>query len=167
MTKFYLPMFHTGQVMTYVNILIHYYPQLLKEQISGPRRLMKGASLARMHVQFSQDLPGTFDVRSQTRKNRIYTVDPENRTCSCPDSRAGYVCKHRIAVVIASRGSDLAWKLQGEFSRDMPGRWEIESGKYLPFPRDEFNNPYFPGEEPKRAEPVLVPRTRKDTPANV
>ena len=40
--------------------------------------------------------PGEFDVRASN--NGWYHVNTKAKTCTCPDSQHGHVCKHRLAV---------------------------------------------------------------------
>jgi SWIM zinc finger len=39
---------------------------------------------------------GEFDVRASS--GGWYHVDTNNKSCTCPDSQRGNICKHRIAV---------------------------------------------------------------------
>ena len=40
--------------------------------------------------------PGEFDVRASSGRG-WYHVNTKARTCTCPDSKKGHVCKHRLA----------------------------------------------------------------------
>src|SRR5438270_95069 len=43
-------------------------------------------------------------VPSQTGTDRIYRVDPQKQTCTCPDHQeAGFKCKHLFAVEITMK----------------------------------------------------------------
>ena len=59
-------------------------------------RLERGLDLAKSgHVAVTNQ-EGFFKVLS-SQYQRSYRVDLNQRTCTCPDSEAGYICKHRIA----------------------------------------------------------------------
>ncbi len=48
--------------------------------------------------------PDCWLVPSQTESDRIYRVDPEKQTCTCPDHQdAGHKCKHLYAVEITAQ----------------------------------------------------------------
>jgi hypothetical protein len=51
------------------------------------------------------DHPGEYLVLS-SRKDRWYTVNTDTRSCTCPDSRADRVCKHRLAIGFHIQGPD-------------------------------------------------------------
>lgn len=81
-----------------------------RERINGRFERGKAIALAG-EVSFTDD-PEVFKVRSQsTRGDYRYTVtlDPDNRSCSCPDVDAPYhVCKHVIAAYILQKALELA-----------------------------------------------------------
>jgi len=54
--------------------------------------------LAANAIRKSFDLPGVWEVKSESVGNRWYQIEPARKTCSCPDHRAGHLCKHRLAV---------------------------------------------------------------------
>jgi len=61
-------------------------------------RLERGLNLALYgHVSVT-DNDGVFIVASGSKKDQQYTVDLNNKTCNCPDSQAGFSCKHRVAA---------------------------------------------------------------------
>ncbi len=60
-------------------------------------RLARGLKMAKDGSVSVTDEPGKFLVKSAGVKNRQYEVDLDARTCTCPDSRKGNSCKHRIA----------------------------------------------------------------------
>lgn len=103
MTK-YLPPHTAEQTRAYANVLVYSFPRLL--EAAGEKRITKGAQLARWSVRHNEH-PGHYEVESQSRNNGYYLVIPKERSCTCPDSRAGNVCKHRIAVAIQTIAVDL------------------------------------------------------------
>ena len=81
-----------------------------RERINGRFERGKAIALA-CQVAFTDD-PQVFKVRSQsTRGDYRYTVtlNPDNRSCSCPDIDAPYrVCKHVIAAYILQKALALS-----------------------------------------------------------
>jgi hypothetical protein len=75
------------------------YPAVVSR--SGQRIQAAARILAANALRNSFDIPGVWEVKSESVGNRWYRVDPARRTCSCPDSKAGHMCKHRIAVGFA------------------------------------------------------------------
>lgn len=64
-----------------------------------PARVEKAVQIASKHgmIYNAQCKPGEFDVRN-SKGNGWYHVDTHAKTCTCPDSRQGHTCKHRLAV---------------------------------------------------------------------
>ena len=46
-----------------------------------------------------------FSVRSE-KGNHAYLVNLDQSSCTCPDSRKGHVCKHRIAAYLIEQAND-------------------------------------------------------------
>jgi hypothetical protein len=61
------------------------------------------------------DRVGVFLVMSEHRAYTWYEVDVNRHTCTCPDSRQGNVCKHRLAIGMHLFGSD--WSAEAEKNR--------------------------------------------------
>ena len=100
---------------SYAHVLVYFFPQLLS--LAGKDRITRGIQLARLSVAYGER-PGLFDVTSQTLENGSYEVDTKERTCTCKDSQAGNICKHRIAVAIKTQASDLLFELTREHISD-------------------------------------------------
>ena len=49
---------------------------------------------------------------SQRDNRHSYLVDTDDRSCECPDHRAGFICKHRIAVAAFTIAPGLVEKLE-------------------------------------------------------
>lgn len=67
----------------------------VSQRLNG--RLERGLEMARNGAVRPLDQPRCFLVRSSDGK-RHYEVDLNARSCTCPDSHKGNVCKHRIAA---------------------------------------------------------------------
>lgn len=82
------------------------YPRL------DPKRVVRALEIVRKHnalpARYNKDgmpiQPGNklYIVRSESNWGYYY-VDTVERTCTCPDSQKGNVCKHRIAVFLITR----------------------------------------------------------------
>lgn len=62
-----------------------------------------------------------YSVRSQSGQH-TYLVNLDNRFCTCPDSRKGHVCKHRIAAYLIEQASQAVREVSPELStaRELP-----------------------------------------------
>jgi len=72
------------------------YPQAAAA--AGNRVESAARILAANAIRKSFDLPGIWEVKSESVSNRWYQIEPARKTCTCPDHRAGHLCKHRLAV---------------------------------------------------------------------
>lgn len=89
-------MFSPSQVDFVKESFVVHYPQTAK--IAGSRVDKASRILLAGNVRKSSEFPGLYEVKSESVGNRWYVVDPANKSCTCPDSRDGHLCKHRIAV---------------------------------------------------------------------
>lgn len=112
----------------YAHVLVHFYPQLLS--LSGEGRISRGVQLARLSVAYGEH-PNLYDVESQSKQNASYEVDTVRKTCTCPDSRAGHICKHRIAVAIKTIAVDLLSKLTHKYIRSPQILEDIMQGREI------------------------------------
>ena len=67
-----------------------------------------------------------YSVRSQ-RGQHTYLVNLDKSFCSCPDSRKGHVCKHRIASYLIEQASEATQEVSPELSAVR----ELQSGRGL------------------------------------
>ena len=79
------------------------YRTLAKEAVRkfgiDPNRVIKAIDIAQSHnmIYNAKCNPGEFDVRSHNGRG-WYHVNTRAKSCTCPDSRSGHICKHRVAV---------------------------------------------------------------------
>jgi hypothetical protein len=80
------------------------FPQVVAA--SGELRLASAVNLAAAGKVRSSGAAGVYIVQSESNPAGLYTVDTNSHSCTCPDhghhSGAGVVCKHRLAVALAS-----------------------------------------------------------------
>jgi len=62
------------------------------------------------------DQPNTYLVKAGSRAG-WYTVDLNTHTCTCPDARAGNLCKHRLSIGCKLYGPDWAVPAQRAHAR--------------------------------------------------
>jgi hypothetical protein len=72
-----------------------HYPQLA-DRCNG--RIERAVEIvSRVGACRTDPRPGIWLVESQSG-NGYYEVNTETRTCTCPDSQKGNLCKHRLAI---------------------------------------------------------------------
>jgi len=102
------------QAYAYARALLFIFPQLLSRTSDG--RIERASRIVRSPI-FPNHLPGCYEVPSESMigtdaRRVIYIVDTLHRTCTCPDSAKGYICKHRLAVALSTHGPEAIRKLQ-------------------------------------------------------
>jgi hypothetical protein len=125
-TQYFMPALSQDHVRALANVLVHFFPQLLAQ--SGQQRIERGCQIAQLSVSPGHSA-NVYEVKSQSMSNAYYEVDIKAKTCTCPDSAKGNVCKHRIAVAIRTVAGELLHKLQME-NLQTPHVWnEIVQGR--------------------------------------
>ena len=81
--------------------LFESFSEKLKESLNG--RQDRALKLA-IEGHVSHKAGRIYSVRSEDGKH-AYLVDLEARACTCPDSRNGHVCKHRLAAYLIEQAS--------------------------------------------------------------
>jgi len=112
---------HPDAARLFADLLLQKYPRL----VEGNGRLARAVEIAghgSAPIRIGTDWPGTYEVYSLTRPGSYYIVDPRRRSCTCPDSQKGAVCKHRLAVAIMTIGPDLEDEHQYRLARERNSR---------------------------------------------
>jgi len=105
--------------LLFAQLFEHYYPTWA-ERCNG--RIERAVELCSMAGACRRgDLPGVFQVQSESNPRGSYTVDMNARTCSCPDfgrQPAGRaMCKHLLAVGFHLHGPAWIRRFEDELYR--------------------------------------------------
>ncbi len=122
------PNFSYETSRSFAHVLVYFYPDLLS--LAGEDRITRGIQLARLSIAYGAR-PGLFDVTSQSMQNASYEVDTSKQTCTCKDSQAGNICKHRIAVAIKTLSGELLSKLNRQHIEDPQFVEDILQGRSI------------------------------------
>lgn len=90
---------------------------------------------------------GLYEVESDSGKG-WYQVDLDRKTCTCPDSLAGNLCKHRLAVGLQLQGHDwlLSWHIDHTHQihvlrRQVDEAWNATSALATTYENKDVNAP--------------------------
>lgn len=109
-TKSPMTYIHRGSIETYARLFAQKYPAIAAACNGRIERAVKIACTPGACRE--GELPGTYEVESESNPRGHYIVDPHAKTCTCPDDRkakstgAKYICKHRLAVGFKLHGAD-------------------------------------------------------------